>query len=206
MVIYSGKVHRWMPERGYGFIKCTTLPNDVLVHFSSLKGGGNLIVGHDIDFELATCRTLKVKRIVGEKGINRIWIDVNGKQVDWNGRGFVRELARIRNVEAAVPKHRLERSFLDTEYLTDPADDNVAFNRMINGKRAVECKIRATHPKGVVLDPDTLEILEMPDEKKTKKSGRGPVGRSRSRSRGRASDRKHPRDRQPQTHKSTRPR
>ena len=156
MSVYNGRVYRWMPERGYGFIKCTTLPTDVLVHFSAI-GGGNLIVGEYVDFELDSAKTLKAKRIIGMKGVNKLWIDVDGKQVDWS-IGYTRELARIRHTECLAAGLRSRQSFIDTKYLTDPADDQCAFKNMLVGRQARETELRATLPRGATLNPETLEV------------------------------------------------
>eukprot|EP01060_Flectonema_neradi_P024710 TRINITY_DN335_c0_g2_i1.p1 TRINITY_DN335_c0_g2~~TRINITY_DN335_c0_g2_i1.p1 ORF type:complete len:206 (+),score=27.72 TRINITY_DN335_c0_g2_i1:74-691(+) len=198
-MIYTGKVHRWMSERGYGFIKTATLPQDIMVRFPAI-GGGNLVVGQEISFQLQpNCqKSIRVQRIIGEQGVNRLWFDQDGNRVDWNV-GFRRECRRI-EYNNSIPLNERSRSVhLDVAYLTDPADDETAFQKMVTRARETERRIKASIAANRLMGPKLIRPPKGGNEK------RRELGRSRSPSPGR-----HPRDRNPasaqMTHQNTRPR
>eukprot|EP01059_Diplonema_ambulator_P026797 TRINITY_DN4423_c0_g1_i2.p2 TRINITY_DN4423_c0_g1~~TRINITY_DN4423_c0_g1_i2.p2 ORF type:complete len:147 (+),score=26.71 TRINITY_DN4423_c0_g1_i2:100-540(+) len=57
---YQGKVVRWYESKGYGFVKCDDFDEDIFVHFTSF-GGGNLVEGRSITFDLEDDRGGKKK-------------------------------------------------------------------------------------------------------------------------------------------------
>eukprot|EP01064_Diplonema_japonicum_P019600 TRINITY_DN2834_c0_g2_i1.p1 TRINITY_DN2834_c0_g2~~TRINITY_DN2834_c0_g2_i1.p1 ORF type:complete len:144 (+),score=39.61 TRINITY_DN2834_c0_g2_i1:60-491(+) len=57
---YKGKVVRWYESKGFGFVKSDQFDEDIFVHFTSF-GGGNLVEGRSISFDLEDDRDGKKK-------------------------------------------------------------------------------------------------------------------------------------------------
>ena len=200
MVVYTGKVEKWMADRGYGFIISPSLPSNVLVHFTAF-GGGNLIVGKEVDFEIDTASPqLKVRKLVGDKGINYLWMDTEGRVVNWK-TAYTRELARIRYVESRPPSNRPRWTFLDTKFLTSPEEPDVAFKKMIGGRQSQLQAIKVALPMGARVCPDSFAITFTTKEEADKAKqdlllGKGILSRfGKNTLRHTPRESKHPRDR-----------
>lgn len=69
-VSYQGKVKWFSNEKGYGFISCKDIENDVYVHFSDIQMKGfksleeNDLVSFEYDDEMQ--KALNVKKILSE--------------------------------------------------------------------------------------------------------------------------------------------
>lgn len=69
-ISYQGKVKWFSNEKGYGFISCKDIENDVYVHFSDIQMKGfksleeNDLVSFEYDAEMQ--KALNVKKILSE--------------------------------------------------------------------------------------------------------------------------------------------
>eukprot|EP01063_Lacrimia_lanifica_P017327 TRINITY_DN241_c0_g2_i2.p1 TRINITY_DN241_c0_g2~~TRINITY_DN241_c0_g2_i2.p1 ORF type:complete len:114 (+),score=45.87 TRINITY_DN241_c0_g2_i2:51-392(+) len=70
---YKGEVVTWN-RKGFGFIKSPDFEEDIFVHFSSF-GGGDLIVGRSVNFNLED----------DSRGAKRRARDVEGEAIEKNG-------------------------------------------------------------------------------------------------------------------------
>eukprot|EP01064_Diplonema_japonicum_P019599 TRINITY_DN2834_c0_g1_i1.p1 TRINITY_DN2834_c0_g1~~TRINITY_DN2834_c0_g1_i1.p1 ORF type:complete len:142 (+),score=33.29 TRINITY_DN2834_c0_g1_i1:64-489(+) len=64
---YSGRVVRWYDHKGFGFIKCDEFENDLYCHFTGF-GGGNLIEGRSVTFDLEDDERAGKKRCTNVSG------------------------------------------------------------------------------------------------------------------------------------------
>ena len=143
-----------MTDRGYGYVKCPDFRQDVQVTFETV-GGGNLVEGKPVQFQIdPTNHHLRAMTIKGA-GVNKLWYDGEGNMVDWN-IAFDREMRRIKYLENCPTHLKAENTFLDTSYLTNPEDSEVAYNKMMSGRQAKEALLRSKLPYGMKLHPDTL--------------------------------------------------
>eukprot|EP01060_Flectonema_neradi_P008295 TRINITY_DN15924_c0_g1_i1.p1 TRINITY_DN15924_c0_g1~~TRINITY_DN15924_c0_g1_i1.p1 ORF type:complete len:264 (+),score=44.33 TRINITY_DN15924_c0_g1_i1:35-793(+) len=133
---HYGIVTRWLLGRGFGFVTADDLDHDVLVHYASF-GGGNLVVGKYIHFELdpnMDGKKAKYAENVTGEAVNKLWMDVDGNIVDWSV-SYPREFYRLKLLDKCDASKRLRWHKLDTRFLTHATSDD-EYKQMIANQLA----------------------------------------------------------------------
>ena len=139
---HYGIVTRWLLDRGFGFATADDLDYDVLVHYASF-GGGNLVVGKYIHFELdpnVNGPKAKYAENVTGGAVNKLWMDGDGNVVDWSV-SYPREFYRIKLLDKCDASKRLRWHQLETRFLTHARSDE-EYQQMIANQLA-EVKVES---------------------------------------------------------------